>query len=69
MFADGGPGGPSLEIGLAVANNDPPSVGATRAYLYGLHRNLTGVGDTLGLSYGHSLESSTADWRVFYARP
>ena len=57
------------EIGLAVANNNPPSVGATRAYLYGLDRNLTGVGDSLGLSYGHSLESSTADWRVFYARP
>lgn len=57
------------EIGLAVANNNPPSVGATRAYLYGLDRNLTGVGDSLGLSYGHSLESSTADWRVFYTRP
>jgi hemolysin activation/secretion protein len=57
------------EIGLAVANDNPPSVGATRAYLYGLDRNLTGVGDSLGLSYGHSLESSTADWRVFYARP
>jgi len=57
------------EIGLAVANNNPPSVGATRAYLYGLDRNLSGVGDTLGLSYGHSLESSTDDWRVFYARP
>ncbi|MBK8535527.1 MAG: ShlB/FhaC/HecB family hemolysin secretion/activation protein [Candidatus Competibacteraceae bacterium] len=57
------------EIGFAVANNNPPSVGATRAYLYGLDRNLTGVGDSLGLSYGHSLESSTADWRVFYARP
>lgn len=57
------------EIGLAVANNNPPSVGATRAYLYGLDRNLTGVGDSLGLSYGHSLESSTADWQVFYARP
>ncbi|MCB1826527.1 MAG: ShlB/FhaC/HecB family hemolysin secretion/activation protein, partial [Candidatus Competibacteraceae bacterium] len=58
------------EIGLAVANNNPPSVGATRAYLYGLDRNLSGVGDTLGLSYGHSLESSdTSDWRVFYARP
>ncbi|MDG4555214.1 MAG: ShlB/FhaC/HecB family hemolysin secretion/activation protein [Candidatus Competibacter sp.] len=58
------------EIGLAVANNNPPSVGATRAYLYGLDRNLSGVGDTLGLNYGHSLESSgTADWRAFYARP
>lgn len=57
------------EIGLAVANNNPPSVGQTRAYLYGLDRNLSGVGDSLGLSYGHSLESSTADWRVFYARP
>ena len=57
------------EIGLAVANNNPPSVGQTRAYLYGLDRNLSGVGDRLGLSYGHSLESSTADWRVFYARP
>lgn len=57
------------EVGLALANNNPPSVGATRAYLYGLDRNLTGVGDSLGLSYGHSLESSTADWRVFYARP
>lgn len=57
------------EIGLAVANDNPPSVGATRAYLYGLDRNLSGVGDTLGLSYGHSLESSTDDWRVFYARP
>lgn len=58
------------EIGLIVANNNPPSVGATRAYLYGLDRNLSGVGDTLGLSYGHSLESSdTSDWRVFYARP
>jgi len=58
------------EIGLAVANNNPPSVGATRAYLYGLDRNLSGVGDTLGLTYGHSLESSgTSDWRVFYARP
>lgn len=58
------------EIGLAVANNNPPSVGATRAYLYGVDRNLSGVGDTLGLSYGHSLESSdTSDWRVFYARP
>ena len=57
------------EIGFAVANNNPPSVGATRAYLYGLDRNLTGVGDSLGLSYGHSLESSTDDWRVFYARP
>ena len=57
------------EIGLAVANNHPPSVGATRAYLYGLDRNLTGVGDSLGLSYGHSLESSTSDWRVFYTRP
>lgn len=58
------------EIGLAVANNNPPSVGATRAYLYGVHRNLSGVGDTLGLTYGHSLESSdTADWRVAYARP
>jgi hemolysin activation/secretion protein len=57
------------EIGLAVANNNPPSVGATRAYLYGLDRNLSGVGDSLGFSYGHSLESSTADWRVFYARP
>ena len=42
------------EIGLALANNNPPSVGATRAYLYGLDRNLTGVGDSLGLSYGHS---------------
>lgn len=57
------------EIGFAVANNNPPSVGATRAYLYGLDHNLTGVGDSLGLSYGHSLESSTDDWRVFYARP
>lgn len=57
------------EIGLTIANNNPPSVGATRAYLYGLDRNLTGVGDSLGLSYGHSLESSTADWQVFYARP
>lgn len=57
------------EVGLAVANNNPPSVGATRAYLYGLDRNLTGVGDSLGLSYGHSLESSTADWQVSYARP
>ncbi len=57
------------EIGLAVANNNPPSIGQTRAYLYGLDRNLSGVGDSLGLSYGHSLESSTADWRVFYARP
>ena len=57
------------EIGLAMANNNPPSVGQTRAYLYGLDRNLSGVGDSLGLSYGHSLESSTADWRVFYARP
>ncbi len=57
------------EAGLAIANNNPPSVGQTRAYLYGLDRNLTGVGDRLGLSYGHSLESRTADWRVFYARP
>lgn len=58
------------EIGLAVANNNPPSVGATRAYLYGVDRNLSGIGDTLGLSYGHSLESrDTSDWRVFYARP
>jgi hemolysin activation/secretion protein len=58
------------EVGLAVANNNPPSVGATRAYLYGLHRNLSGVGDTLGLSYGHSLEGGdTSDWRAFYARP
>ncbi|MCB1919793.1 MAG: ShlB/FhaC/HecB family hemolysin secretion/activation protein [Candidatus Competibacteraceae bacterium] len=58
------------EIGLAVANNNPPSVGATRAYLYGLDRNLSGIGDTLGLTYGHSLESSdTSDWRAFYARP
>jgi hemolysin activation/secretion protein len=58
------------EIGLAVANNNPPSVGATRAYLYGLHRNLSGVGDTLGLSYGHGLEGGdTSDWRAFYARP
>ena len=37
------------EIGFAVANNNPPSVGATRAYLYGLDRNLTGVGDSLSL--------------------
>ena len=57
------------EIGLAVANNNPPSVGQTRAYLYGLDRNLSGVGDRLGLSYGHSLESKTADWRISYARP
>jgi hemolysin activation/secretion protein len=57
------------EVGLAIANDNPPSVGATRAYLYGLTRNLSGVGDTLGLSYGHGLESSTADGRVFYARP
>lgn len=57
------------EIGFAIANNNPPSVGATRAYLYGLDRNLSGIGDSLGLSYGHSLESSTDDWRVFYARP
>ncbi len=57
------------EIGLAIANNNPPSVGATRAHLYGLDRNLSGVGDSLGLSYGRSFESSTDDWRVFYARP
>ena len=30
---------------------------------------LTGVGDSLELSYDHSLESSTADWRVLYAWP
>lgn len=58
------------EIGLAIANNNPPSVGATRAHLYGLHRNLSGVGDTFGLSYGQSLESShTSDWQASYARP
>ncbi|CAK0768286.1 putative Outer membrane protein, OMP85 family [Gammaproteobacteria bacterium] len=57
------------EVGLAVANNNPPSVGATRAHLYGFDRNLTGAGDTLALSYGHSLESTTDDWRVSYARP
>ena len=57
------------EIGLAVANNNPPSVGSTRAYLYGLDRNLSGVGDSLMLSYGHSLESDTADWRASYDRP
>lgn len=57
------------EIGLAVANNNPPSVGTTRAYLYGLDRNLSGVGDSLWLSYGHSLESHTDDWRVAYTRP
>ena len=60
---------PPYEVGLKIANNNPPSVGATRAYLYGLGRNLTGVGDSLELSYGHSLESSTADWRAFYDRP
>lgn len=58
------------ELGLTVANNNPPSVGATRATLYGLHRNLTGVGDSLSLYYGRSLENSDADqWGAAYARP
>lgn len=59
----------SREVGLTLADNNPPSVGATRVHIYGLDRNLTGAGDSLELSYGHSLESSTADWRMSYARP
>jgi hemolysin activation/secretion protein len=58
------------EVGVIFANDRPPDVGAEEAKIYGLIRDLTGWGDSLGLSYDYSLNGyDTNGWQAFYSRP
>jgi hemolysin activation/secretion protein len=56
---------------VSIDNYSPPSVGATRLSLNGLYRNLTGIGDSIGVSYRPRLETISGTYRVdtFYQAP
>lgn len=55
------------EMGMKYSNSDSPSVGSQQLELYGAHHNLSGWGDTLGVSYG--LSEGADDYAVYYDLP
>lgn len=58
------------ELGITVSNDLSPSVGGERIQFFGVHRNLTRWGDSLGLRYSRSLNGGdTETWYTFYSRP
>jgi hemolysin activation/secretion protein len=49
---------------VSIDNYSPPSVGPTRFNLNLLYRNLSGIGDSIGVSYRPRLEAFTDTYRV-----
>jgi hemolysin activation/secretion protein len=52
---------PTWKTSINLANNRTPSVGEVQSQLSIEQRNLTGIGDSLGISYGRSAASNTGE--------
>ncbi|NNM81577.1 MAG: ShlB/FhaC/HecB family hemolysin secretion/activation protein [Burkholderiales bacterium] len=55
------------QVDLTFDNHISPSVGPYHATLHGVHRDLTGRGDSLDASYGYTL--GVSDYSIHYAIP
>jgi hemolysin activation/secretion protein len=55
------------ELGIGFNNYRSPSIGSNQGHIFGIHRNLTGWGDTLGVRYW--ITEGFDDVSTFYSVP